>query len=196
MQPQTVIFIGPQGSGKGTQVQNLMAHLKFLDSERSVSHIQTGQAFRALREEGGYTAARVLDLIDHGELVPDFLTNAMVVEQLRREMTDNSHVIFDGFPRNLSQANLIDDILVFYMRNQLSVVYLDTPDEVVRERMRKRGRIDDTDEVIDERLRLYNELTEPLIEYYQKHSSVRFVTIDGAQTVDQVKTAMIAGLEL
>ena len=185
MEPKTIIFIGPQGSGKGTQVEQLLKHLKATD-HAPIVHVQTGQGFRALREEGGYTAERVVDLIDHGELVPDFITNAFVVDQLRVEMTEAAHIVMDGFPRNLSQAQFIDDVLAFYMRNEVMVIHLDTEESVVIKRMKARGRKDDTDEGIAERLRLYKEMTEPVLNFYEERDGAEVIDIDGGQTIEAV----------
>lgn len=194
MQPHTIIFIGPQGSGKGTQVTELVKYLEREDPAHTVLEVQTGKGFRALAETGSYTSLRVKNLLEHGKLVPDFLTEAIVVSQLIAELTNESHIVMDGFPRNLEQAKFVDNLLGFYLRDQISVVYLETPEEIVRERMLARGRSDDTEESIAERLRLYHEMTEPLLEHYQHRPQTEFVKVDGAQTVEAVQKAIRKGL--
>lgn len=196
MIPHTIIFIGPQGSGKGTQVALLLSHLKEHDPSRKIVEIQTGKGFRELAEKGSYTSLRIKNLLEHGNLVPDFLTESIVINQLINDLTSESHIIMDGFPRNLPQAEFVDDLLAFYLREQISVVYLDTPEEVVRKRMLARGRSDDTESSINERLRLYREMTEPLLGHYKHRPQTKFIAVDGSGTVEEVQSAILAGLSL
>lgn len=186
MNTQTIIFIGPQGSGKGTQVANLIAFLKEQDTAKPVVEIQTGRGFRALAEGATYTSDRVRDLIEHGNLIPDFLTEAIVATQLRDELTPEAHIVCDGFPRNVSQAKYLDAILSFYLREELTIVHLDADEKTVTERMQARGRADDTPEGIAERLRLYHALTEPVLEYYKAHSGAVIHDIDASKDIETV----------
>lgn len=196
MQPRSIIFIGPQGSGKGTQVEMLISYLEKNHPSHKIVEVQTGRGFRELAQEGSYTSLRIKSILEHGGLVPDFLTEAIVVNQLIADLSSDSHIIMDGFPRNLGQAEFVDDVLAFYLREQLDVVYLETPEEVVRERMLARGRSDDTHESINERLRLYKEMTEPLLEHYKNRPNTNFVVINGAQSEDEVHTAICEGLQV
>lgn len=196
MNVQTVVFIGPQGSGKGTQVDLLLKYLEKNDPSKEIVEIQTGKGFRTLAKEGGYTALRVKNILEHGELVPDFLTQAIVVNQLIADLTSESHIVMDGFPRNIEQAKFADGLLKFYLREQISVVYLETPEDIVRERMTIRGRSDDNEASINERLRLYKEMTEPLLSHYQHRPKTSFITVDGVKTVEEVHGEIIAGLKI
>jgi len=193
MEPQTIIFIGPQGSGKGTQVREITTHLEE-NSRQPVTNIETGKAFRKLAQEGGYTADRVKELLAEGKMIPNFLTKAFVVKYLIRHLDPVTHVTMDGFPRNLVQVQFIDDLMAFYKREGITVVYLDTPEDVVRERMAGRGRNDDTPELIDERLRLYHENTLPIIAAYESREDVRFIRVDGTLPIEKVTEEIIANL--
>ena len=196
METKTIIFIGPQGSGKGTQVKKLINYIKSQDNSKTFLEVQTGKSFRDLAEGESYTSFRIKDILNNGGLVPNFLTQAIVVNQLIRDLSSETHLIMDGFPRNLEQARFIDDLLAFYLRENISVVYLDTPDDVVRKRMLARGRSDDTEVSINERLRLYTEMTEPLLDYYRSRGNTEFVTVDGAKTVMEVQEAIKVGLKI
>lgn len=185
MKPVTVIFIGPQGSGKGTQVDVLKKWLKE-QSKNSILYIQTGKPFRELTKKNSHTAEVVKDLIESGRLVPSCLTNALVMQEFVSGMKKDSHVLFDGYPRDIEQAKTVEEMLSFYDRKELIVVFLDTSEEVVVERMLKRGRSDDTKEAIAERLRLYRESTAPLIELYKGRPSTTFIQVDGTQPIEVV----------
>ena len=86
METQTLIFMGPQGSGKGTQVELLTAALK-AQGDAPVLHLQTGQPFRDMMERGSFTADRVKETINSGALVPDWLTDALVARELEAKLT-------------------------------------------------------------------------------------------------------------
>lgn len=193
MKPQTIIFIGPQGSGKGTQVAEITQYLQE-HSKQPVANIETGKAFRLLAEEGTYTAQRVKELLAEGQMIPNFLTKAFVVKFLIRNLTPQTHLTMDGFPRNLVQVKFIDDLMTFYKRSGITVVFLDVAEDVVRERMAGRGRNDDTPDLIDERLRLYRENTLPIVESYKQREDVSFVHVDGTLSIPEVTKYIIAHL--
>lgn len=194
MEQQTVLFIGPQGSGKGTQVQNLIAHLKEVDAGRPVMDVETGRLFRALAETGNATATLVRDLVDEGKPVPDFVTNSFVMADFRDRYVPECHITLDGFPRNAEQAAFLDQIFAFYGRKDMTIVYLETPEDVVRERMMARGRHDDTEEKITERLRWSTEMMNGLVAYYKERPHTEFVTVDGSKTIEEVQQTITDSL--
>jgi len=196
MQALTVIFIGPQGSGKGTQVDMLVEQLVADNPSRPVTHIQTGKPFRELAAQGGYTAGLVKDLVENGKFVPNILTNSFVVQEFVKMHQADAHVLFDGYPRDIEQARFCEDILALYGRETVSVIYLDTPEDVVTERMLKRGRSDDTAETIKERLRQYKAVTEPLVAYYESRPNTSVYRINGATDMETVKYAILTALSI
>lgn len=195
MEPKTIIFIGPQASGKGTQVERLIDVLG-AQPGANVLRLQTGDAFRKMVSEGGFTGRRIEETINNGRLVPQALTNALVAKELMERLAEDTTLVLDGYPRNLSQAETLEELLAFYDRNALSVIFLDTPDAVVKERMLGRGRADDTEAAIAERLRLYHEATSPLLNYYRNRPHTNFVQVNGAQSIDQVSADILTGLSL
>lgn len=196
MQPKTIIFIGPQGSGKGTQIEHLKQKLSTVDAERFITHIQTGKPFRELAAAGGYTADIIKKLLADGQLVPNVLTNAFVVQEFVNQHVEGAHVIFDGYPRDTEQAHICLELFELYNRTAIDVVYLDTEESVVVERMLERGRDDDTEEIIAERLRQYREYTEPLLDFYGEQSNMTVHTINGGGTEEEVQAAIQAALKL
>ncbi len=197
MSPETVIFIGPQGSGKGTQITRLDERLQMLDPTRHVVEVQSGRKFRAFAEkEIGYTADHVRATLDSGALQPLFLSVALWGADLVKEADAECHLLIDGFPRFVEEAVVLETAFLLYKRKNLAVVFLDTPEEVVRERMMGRKRPDDTPASIEERLSWYREKTLPVVEYYRTRKDTRLITIDGTQDIDAVASAVRAGLGL
>ena len=185
--PYTIIFIGPQGSGKGTQIEKLDAVLTQMDTTRDTIDFQTGRRFRALAMKGeGYTEEHVADTLDSGVLQPLFLSVVLWGDAMREHMNPNRHVLIDGFPRTVSEAVVLESALSFY----------ETPEEIVRERMKGRARKDDTDTSIEARLKWYKEETLPVLAYYRDREHTTVLDIDGTDTIDGVHAQILRALKL
>jgi adenylate kinase len=184
-----VLILGPQGAGKGTQAKRIA-------SEYDVPHVATGDMFRAAIAAQTDLGRQVEPILASGELVPDALTVAVLGERLAQDDAANGFVL-DGFPRNLEQAEALDELMRETGRSFDVVLALQVPDEVARERMLKRAveenRPDDTPDVIDRRLALYHELTEPLLEFYRVRG--RFVPIHGERSEGEVFAEIQQALE-
>lgn len=197
MNPLTIVFIGPQGSGKGTQIAELRKKLQELDGAKKIVEIQTGRGFRGMTErQGTFAEKKVVDSMNAGDLQPDFLTNILWGQEMLAELDNESHLLIDGFPRNCAQANVLDEALRFFERNEVHVINLDTPEEEVKKRMLARGRADDTDESIAHRLRQYQNETIPVLEFYRNrpHTTVHDIAGDG--TVAEVQAQICAALNI
>jgi adenylate kinase len=196
MDIKTVIFIGPQGSGKGTQIEKLKAVLEARDRRRVVD-IQTGRRFRALAAtQETFAEDKIAATLNSGILQPDFITTVLWGRAMLDQLDDKSHLLIDGFPRTVGQIPDLDDAFHFFERGTVDVVNLATPEEVVRTRMESRARLDDTSDSIEERLRWYREETLPVIEYYRTRPNTRVHDIDGTLSIDDVHTAIISSLQL
>ena len=151
-----LLFLGPPGAGKGTQAA-------LLSEANSYLHLSTGELLRKEIELHTDLGRKVKDIINKGELVSD----QMVLEIVKRNLEkDNKGWILDGYPRNLSQVNSLNDVLLNINQPLEIAFYLDIPDEVLVKRLLMRGRKDDNEETIETRLKIYKDTTEPLIEYY------------------------------
>jgi adenylate kinase len=110
---------------------------------------------------------QVKPLLDGGHLVPDEITTALIREKL---VNASGGFVLDGFPRNIVQAEALDDVLQEIERPLDIILLLELDDEIARERLTKRanleGRADDTPEVINRRLATYHRETEPLVDHY------------------------------
>jgi adenylate kinase len=197
MNIKTIIFIGPQGSGKGTQIERLKSVLESDDERRRVVDIQTGRRFRALAaKQETFAEDKVAETLDSGILQPDFLVAVLWGQAMVDQLDPKSHLLIDGFPRNMAQVPDLEDAFRFFERGHLDVINLVTPEEVVRTRMQSRARKDDTPESIEERLRWYREETLPLLDYYRARPQTAVHDIDGTQDIDGVEAAIRAALAL
>lgn len=180
-----LIFLGPPGSGKGTQAGTLA---KFWQ----VPHISTGDILRSAVREQTSLGTKAQSYMDRGELVPDQLVLDLVQERLNQPDTDRGWIL-DGFPRNVVQAEALDQMLSAINQSCEMAINLDVPDEVIVGRMLARGRKDDNEETIRRRLEVYRIETAPLISFYQKRQQL--ASIDGNQSMEQVTTAIQKAIE-
>lgn len=197
MNPYTIIFIGPQGSGKGTQIAKLDAVLKKADPTRRVVDIQTGRRFRALaQKQENFTERHVFETLDSGQLQPLFLSVVLWGDALLHHVDTDCHLLIDGFPRTVHEAHVVESALAFYERSPLTVINLDTPEAVVRTRMEGRARPDDTAASIEARLTWYREETLPVVEFYRNRPDTTVLDIDGTDTIEGVHQAILSGINL
>lgn len=195
--PYTIIFIGPQGSGKGTQIEKLDAVLTRMDATRDTIDFQTGRRFRALAMKGeGYTEGHVAETLDSGVLQPLFLSVVLWGDAMREHMNPDRHVLIDGFPRTVSEAVVLESAFSFYDRQEITIINLETPEDIVRERMKGRARKDDTDISIEARLKWYREETLPVLAYYRDREHTTVFDIDGTDSIDGVHAQILRALKL
>lgn len=197
MEPITVIFIGPQGSGKGTQIELLRRVMAEKDPARRVVDIQTGRRFRALAAKHETFAERkISETLDTGALQPDFLTHILWGQAMIDQLDPKSHLLIDGFPRTVTQAEVLEDAFEFFNREQVHVMNLDTPEEIVRQRMYERARADDTEESIETRLCWYREDTLPVLDFYRVRPDTFVHDLVGTNTIEGVHQQILTALKL
>jgi len=197
MKETTIIFIGPQGSGKGTQIELLDKVITEKDPLRRIVDIQTGRRFRAMiAKKETYAERKVARTLDTGELQPDFLTHLLWGQAMLEQLDPKSHLLVDGFPRTVTQAAVLEEALDFFERKNVHIINLDTPEEVVRDRMKGRARADDTDEAIEIRLKSYQEDTLPVLDYYRVRPDTHVHDIDGTLDIEGVHQQILKALEL
>jgi adenylate kinase len=181
----TAVFIGPQGCGKGTQHALLQNELQARGE--NVVHFEAGLFLRKLADTKSYTGRVVEGFTENGMMVPDFCSSALLFCQLKETMTEDSHVLIDGFPRSVVQAHTAEDIFEFYNRKQVDIIFLTLPRELSIKRLLERGRTDDkVVEVIEKRLELYEIETRPVLDYFQDMPRYTIHEINGNQSVEDV----------
>ncbi len=197
MLPYTVIFIGPQGSGKGTQIEKLKTVLEKDDERRRVVDIQTGRRFRSLAaKQETFAEDKVAETLDTGILQPDFLSAVLWGQAMVDQLDPKSHLLIDGFPRTVAQIPDLEDAFHFFERGKVDVINLVTPEEVVRTRMQSRARADDTIQSIEERLRWYREDTIPVVNFYRSRPNTVVHDIDGTKDIEGVHVEILSALKL
>jgi adenylate kinase len=139
---------------------------------------------------------KVKSIMDAGTLVPDEVTIAMIADRLAEPDAQDGFVL-DGFPRNLAQADALDEMLTGIGRGLDAILFFDVPDEVGLERALKRAelenRSDDTPDVIAKRLETYHRETEPIVEHYR--ATGKLVPLHAGRTVEEVWTEISESLQ-
>jgi adenylate kinase len=175
-----IIFLGPPGSGKGTQASQLAGRL-------GVPAISTGEILREAVRKKTALGQKAQAVMDRGELVSDDLIVAMIGERLA-EADARKGFVLDGFPRTLAQARAFDTMLAGNGDALSAVLNFSVPETELTQRMLGRataeGRADDRPETIRERMRVYREKTEPLVGFYRDRDLL--TEIDGTGSVSEV----------
>lgn len=177
-----LLFIGPPGSGKGTQAARVAGRL-------GIPHISTGEMFRQHVSGGTALGRHVQALMEAGEYVPDEITTRML-EQRLTESDVAPGFILDGFPRTTAQAEQLDELLGAEPLDR--VVSLEVPDDHLMERMVSRGRADDTRRTIRRRLEVYQSQTAPLLRFYGGRDLIE--PVDGSGSIDRITERIMAVL--
>jgi len=184
-----LLLIGPPGSGKGTQGARLSE--KF-----GVEHIAAGDLLRHEVATQTPLGQQVSSYLERGELVPDQLIIDLVMPKVLAAAAANGYVL-DGFPRSVGQAVEARRLAEREDSAATAAVFLDAPEDELADRLLKRaeteGRSDDTAEVIRTRLRVFNEVTQPLLDFYADRGLLHVV--DATHSVDDVTAAIIDTLE-
>ncbi len=175
-----IVFLGPPGSGKGTQAKLLAERLK-------IPAVSTGDMLRAAVREGTPLGLQAKAVMEAGELVSDDLMIGLIRERISQPDARPGFLL-DGFPRTVEQAVALDGLLGGNEKRLSTVVNLTVPEAVLIERLEGRsgqeGRSDDRRETVLERLRVYRQKTEPLIEFYRRRGLLR--DVDGVGEVSEI----------
>jgi adenylate kinase len=177
-----LVLIGPPGAGKGTQAT-------LLGRRFGIPHISTGDLFRENVSHGTPLGQEARRYLDAGELVPDHVTGAMVRRRLE-EPDARRGFLLDGFPRTVEQAHALNTILARTGAVLDAVVEFDAPEHIVVERLRGRGRSDDTEEVIRHRQQVYRRQTAPLLAHYTDI----VLTVHAVGTVEEITDRALEAL--
>ena len=184
-----LLLIGAPGAGKGTQATRIAEHFH-------VAHISSGDLLREHVTNGTDIGRQAQEYMERGDLVPDDL----VLTMLRKPVTDAvaaGGYVLDGFPRTVEQAEA-----AYAVAKDLGVavqlaVHIAVDSAALVERLVARGeqsgRTDDTPDVIKHRIEVYEERTQPLLDYYAERE--RLITVNGDRPIDEVTWSVVVQLQ-
>ncbi len=172
-----IVLFGPPGAGKGTQA-------KLICEKYFLNHLSTGDLLRKESSKETNLGIQIKNTINDGKLVSNETTIELIKQFIDENKNNKKGFLFDGFPRNKKQAELLDHLMVSINEKILCVILLNVNENVLKERIMNRstteGRSDDNLETLSKRLHTYSSETEPLIEYYSSQNLVRKVLGTGA----------------
>jgi len=207
-----VILLGAPGSGKGTVAAALAS------ADEMLKHVSSGDLLRGAVAKGTPAGVEAKAFMERGQLVPDALI-ARMIKDVVAETEGDVTMLLDGFPRNLAQAGILEEMGAPVR----SVVLIDVPDEIIQDRIAGRRtcpkckagyhvknlppkvegvcdrcgaaleiRKDDNPETVKDRLAVYHADTEPLVEFYRSKGLLRVV--DGTTGVENVAAAFLKAM--
>ncbi|MFN3870298.1 MAG: adenylate kinase [Aquificaceae bacterium] len=208
-----LVFLGPPGSGKGTQAKNLSKELGLL-------HLSTGDLLRDAVKKATPLGLKAKEYMERGELVPD----SLIISLIEEVMPSQGGFILDGFPRTITQALALEEMLKKHGKKVDKVILFDVPEDVVVDRISGRltcpqcgavyhvkynppkregicdvcgskliQREDDREEVIRKRFRVYQEQTKPLIDFYRERDNL--ISLDATLDVEEVKERLLEAIK-
>ena len=176
-----IVLLGPPGSGKGTQAELICKKFCFF-------HFSTGNILRNEVKKKTKIGKEIELIINAGKLISDKTIIKIVDNQISKQLKLYKGFLFDGFPRNLSQAKAFDILLGKNNQSITSVIQLSVHEEEISKRIQKRKleekREDDNENVLKSRLDVYFDETKPLLDFYQKKNKLN--KINGTQTINDV----------
>jgi adenylate kinase len=169
------VLLGAPGAGKGTQAEKLAE--KF-----GIPQVSTGDLVRRNIGDGTKLGLEAKRYLDAGDLVPSELTNRLVEDRIDAPDAANGFIL-DGYPRSVEQAKALHDMLARRGTDLDAVLEFRVSEDVLLERLKARGRADDTEDVILNRMNVYRDETAPLLDYYSGH---QLKSVDAVGTLDEV----------
>ena len=175
-----LIIFGPPGAGKGTQSD-------FIANKYDLYQLSTGQVLRNEIKNKTELGKKISSIINSGTLVSDDIVKRLV-ENFISDKKYKNKLIFDGYPRNLTQAKTLDELFIKYRQKLDLVLKLSVSLETIKKRISERRtlekRADDYEDIAIKRCETYEKSTEPVIEYYKKLNLLK--VIDGERSIDQI----------
>ena len=185
-----VILFGPPGAGKGTQAKHLVKQLKSFQ-------ISTGDILRDEIQNNSEIGKKIVEDMSDGRFVSDEIVNSLI-ERLIFDPSKKNKLIFDGYPRSLTQAKNLEKLLEKTNQKIDFVFFLNVNKETIIKRIEQRktieNRTDDDLNTIVKRYDKYMETTKPVLDFYSKNSN--FYELDGSSKIEEITAKINSFLNL
>ena len=185
-----IILFGPPGAGKGTQAKHII-------KKTNGFQVSTGDMLRDEIQKKSEIGKKIFNDMKDGKFVSDHIVNSLI-KDIIFDLKKKGKLIFDGYPRSLSQAKNLDSLLKDSNQKIDLIFYLNVRKDVIVKRIEKRkdleNRSDDNFNTILKRYETYMETTKPVLEYYSKN--VNFHEIDGSLEINQITNKINTFLEV
>ena len=185
-----IILFGPPGAGKGTQS-------KYLVHKLNNFQVSTGDILREEIKKNSEIGQQIKDNMNEGKFVSDEIVNTLI-KKLIDDPLKKDKLIFDGYPRSLSQAKYLDLLLDESKQKIDHIFFLNVNKDTIIERIEKRkileNRSDDNRETILNRYDTYMETTRPVLDYYSRN--LNFHKINGTQEIDEITKEIEAFIDV
>ena len=185
-----IILFGPPGAGKGTQAQ-------FIVKRHNYFQLSTGDLLRKEIQKNSEIGKKIINDMNDGKFVNDEIVNELI-KNIVFDTKKKNKLIFDGYPRSLSQAKNLDSLLSSSNQKIDFIFFLNVNKDTIIKRIEKRKilekRSDDDSDTILKRYNTYMETTKPVLDFYSKNPN--FYEIDGTLEIDQITSKINDILEL
>lgn len=175
-----IVIFGPPGAGKGTQS-------KFIVKKYNLYQLSTGDLLRNEIKNKSELGTKIYSIINSGSLVSDDIVGNLIEKFVSNNKFKNK-IIFDGYPRTLTQAMNLDNLLIKYGQKIDVVLKLTVSLETIKKRISERqiqeNRMDDSDDVVIKRFQTYDQSTKPVLEYYKKQKLIK--EVNGEQKIEEI----------
>jgi len=175
-----IILFGPPGAGKGTQS-------KYLVDKLNAFQISTGNLLREEINKNSDIGKAITNDMKNGKFINDYIVNNLI-ENLVSDPQKKNKLIFDGYPRSLSQAKNLEVLLKNSDQNIDLILFLNVDKETILKRLEKRkiieNRSDDDSDIIVRRYERYMETTQPVLNFYSENPNFR--EIDGSLKIEEI----------
>ena len=184
-----IVLFGPPGAGKGTQSQ-------FLRNKYNMTYISTGEILREEIAAESELGLQVKEIISQGSLVSDEIV-AKIIDKKLSENMDSAGFLFDGYPRTVRQAEILDEMMEKFGMSLTGVLSLEVPEKLLIERMLERGktsgRADDNLDSIKHRFVEYEAKTRPVLDFYESKGNL--YKVNGVGEIQQIFKSLCSMIE-
>ena len=194
--PTAYIFIGRSGCGKGTQVELFKKELDEKTQTNTI-HIETGSLLRSFTKDStSYTAERTGNVIYTGGLMPESVVIFLWMNYLVANFTGKESMIFDGAPRKINEAILLDGTLRFYDIKRYKVIYINVSRQWATDRLLGRQRKDDSTDAIKKRMDWFENDVMESVDFFKADQHCDFIEINGEQSIEDVHKEVMEKLKI